>query len=61
MKIYKFKDNVDGGFILILSDTLESAVDKVGELTSLETTYIGSKSVSEIPHPIIIKNTIAPF
>lgn len=61
MKIYKFKDNVDGHFAFILAENSEQAKEHLSAITSLPFKLFDYKELSEIPKPLVIRNDILPF
>lgn len=61
MKMYKFKDSVDGNYVFIIAGNLQLARKKVESLTSIPFHYIEAKNLEDLPHPIVVYNTILPF
>ena len=61
MRIYKFKDSVDGHFAFILADTVANAGAEMFKITSLPFSLVESKDVNEIKTPLVIRNDILPF
>jgi hypothetical protein len=61
MKVYKFKDDVDGNYIFILAPNLLSAEEVVKNKTSLPYNCVDIKTVVELERPIVIFNNILPF
>ena len=61
MRIYKFKDSVDGHFAFILETKKKQATQQMSLLTSVPFTLYDSKNVSELKKPLVIRNEILPF
>jgi hypothetical protein len=61
MRIYKFRDLVDGRYAFVLAKTPGKANEALEQITSIKFELVGSKSVLEIDKPIIWKNDILPF
>ena len=61
MKVYKFKDDVDGNYIFIIAHNLPQAGKAVNQNTSIPCTFIESKMLEELDKPIVIFNNILPF
>jgi hypothetical protein len=61
MKIYKFRDSVDGNYAFILATDLESANKHLKKITSIHFTLSSYRDIEDIKKPIIIKNNILPF
>ena len=61
MKIYKFRDTVDGNYAFILATDLKSANNHLKKITSIHFTLSSYIDIEDIKKPIIIKNNILPF
>lgn len=61
MRIYKFRDLVDGRYAFVLADSLMSAMKKLNEVTSVKFMLIDEKSPEDLKAPIILRNDILPF
>ena len=61
MKVYKFKDVVDGGFAFIIAKNQGDATKMLQNLTSIPFKFIESKTPEEINRPIVLMNKILPF
>ncbi len=60
MKVYKFKDNIDGRFAFVLAASKEEAQQRLDEETSIPFTYVDYRYVEKM-RPTIIRNDILPF
>lgn len=60
MKVYKFKDTVDGRLAYVLANDLEEALHKINTVTTISCKLVDSKHASELS-PILIRNNILPF
>lgn len=61
MNIFKFKDDVDGNYAFVISDTEEKAREILKEKTSLSLSLVSMMSYKEYNLPIIFYNKIMPF
>lgn len=61
MRIYKFKDNIDGKYAFIIAKDEALARQRLNEETSLEYFLVDTKSLEEYNKPILFFNTILPF
>lgn len=61
MKIYKFKDNVDGNYAFILAKNLAEAEEMLALLTSVPFNSVGNKYPEDLSRPIVLLNNILPF
>lgn len=61
MKMYKFKDSVDGNYAFVIAGNLQLARKKVENLTSVPFHFIEAKDLEDLPNPIVVYNTILPF
>lgn len=61
MKIYKFKDEVDGRFAFIVAKNQKEAIKTLQNLTSIPFKFIESKLPEELNRPIVLMNNILPF
>lgn len=61
MKIYKFKDIVDGRFAFIVAKNKGEATKALQNITSIGFKFIESKTPEELNRPIVLMNTILPF
>ena len=61
MKIYKFKDTVDGRFAFIAANSEHQAKKALGDLTSIACYLVEVKTPDELNRPIVLLNQILPF
>jgi hypothetical protein len=61
MKIYKFKDTVDGKYAFIIAENEAIARAELDKKTSLYCKMVDFKSLEDYNKPIILKNDILPF
>ena len=61
MRIYKFKDVVDGNYAFVISKNIDEAVNSLKLTTSIDFTLIESRSLEELKRTIIVINQILPF
>lgn len=61
MKVFKFKDKVDGNFAFILATDFKAARIHLQKNTSIPFSLCEYKEVEEIKKPIILINNILPF
>ena len=61
MRIYKFKDVVDGKFAFIIAKSEREASTTLNLLTSIEYKFIKSIPIDEYSKPIVLLNQILPF
>lgn len=61
MRIYKFKDTVDGKFAFILAKSLIAAEFKLRSLTSISFVLVESLDADDMDMTIVIRNDILPF
>jgi hypothetical protein len=61
MKIYKFKDNIDGRYCFIMAKSKDAALRVVDGLTSIPVTLVDEKRPEELTKPIVIMNEVLPF
>ena len=61
MKIYKFKDTVDGNYAFIMAKSIEEATNTLKERTSIPFKFIKSARPEDLDRPIVLLNNILPF
>jgi len=61
MRIYKFKDKVDGKYAFIVAKNKDQAASVLDGLTSIPFVLVESKSIDELEKPIVLMNAILPF
>ena len=61
MKVYKFKDAVDGKFAFIIAKSHEAAGNELVKLTSIPFKLVDTKAIEELKRPIVLRNDILPF
>lgn len=61
MKIFKYKDVIDGHFAFVLAKSEEDASKKLKETTSINFHLVENRVVDQLTEPIIIRNQILPF
>jgi len=61
MRIYKFRDLVDGHSAFILAASHAKAEELLMQSTSLKFKLVESKDPSDLKKPLIIRNDILPF
>ncbi len=61
MKIYKFKNKIDGNFAFILAENLDEAIKFLSTKTIIEFDLVDLKEPEELQKPICILNNILPF
>lgn len=61
MRIYKFKDAVDGKFAFILAKSLIAAEFKMKSLTSIPFILVESRGMDDLKMMVVIRNDILPF
>ncbi|TXD52706.1 MULTISPECIES: hypothetical protein [unclassified Polaribacter] len=61
MKIYKFKDEIDGNFAFIIAKNEDEAAATLTITSSIPFKFIESKNIEEHNRPVILLNNILPF
>ena len=61
MRVFKVRDKIDGAIMFIIAKDESEAIETAMTLTILPLEIVGNQSIDELPKPIIIKNSIAPF
>ncbi len=60
MKVYKFKDLIDGRYAFVLAASEKEASERLESLTSIPFEIVDSRWVEKM-RPTIIRNDILPF
>jgi len=58
MKIYKFKDEVDGNYAFIVAKNQDEAVTALQKTISIPFKFMASKKPEELNKPIVLINNI---
>lgn len=61
IKIYKFKDAVDGRYAFVIAESEQIARIELETKTSIPFELVDYKNIEDYGKPIIIKNDILPF
>lgn len=61
MKIFKFKDKVDGKFAFVFAKDKEAASNKLAQTTAIPFDLVDFKNASDFDTAIILINHILPF
>lgn len=61
MKIYKFRDKVDGKYCFIIASNQGQAIELLKQLTSIPFIFVESKDVDKLNRPLVLMNDILPF
>jgi len=60
MKLFRFKDTVDGGIAIILAPNSEAAVKTLNKLTSIQYKLVSVKNIKPTGTSVLF-NSILPF
>jgi hypothetical protein len=61
MKMYKFKDRIDGNYAFIIARNEHEAEIELNRHTSLQFDFVESKELKDLKNPIVVINNILPF
>ena len=61
MKIYKFKDKIEGNFAFILAASEEQAWQELYCITALPCRLIDTRNPADLKKPLVVLNHILPF
>jgi len=61
MKIYKFKDTIDGNHAFILAQSESEAWAELNKITALKCRLVDTRNPEDLKKPVVILNHILPF
>ncbi len=61
MKIYKFKDTIDGNHAFILAQSESEAWAELNKITALKCRLVETRNPADLKKPVVILNQILPF